>query len=335
MDIPFGKLILVQSGGPEQEFELSKSVVTIGRAQTNDITLNDGRVLRSHARLEIGKTGATIFDLGSSNGIRLNGLRIGQSILLPGDMINMGSTSLRYETGSCSDEPSLTMIDNDSEMESAIDKDFLPVTVHETGQPRLVVFSKEKTWEVSLEEIDNLTIGRTEENQLVIEHPKTSRHHADVTRKGGIFILKDLGSTNGTWKDDEKVDQLILQDGDTFRIGGAQIVFKNGFQESALTLADGRQKEQKGKRIVVFVPGLMGSELWLGNERVWPDVRTILRNPEIYQYPSKVPLEPRGIVDEIVIVPNMIKLDQYNRLGDYLVEDLGYRARGGLFRICL
>ena len=31
-----------------------------------------------------------------------------------------------------------------------------------------------------------------------------------------------------------------------------------------------------------------------------------------------------GIVDEVVIVPNLIKQDQYNRLGDYLVEELGY-----------
>jgi hypothetical protein len=68
----------------------------------------------------------------------------------------------------------------------------------------------------------------------------------------------------------------------------------------------------------------MGSELWLGNERVWPSIRTIFTNPEIFSYPSEVPLEPRNIVDEVVIVPNLIKQDQYNRLGDYLVEELNY-----------
>jgi hypothetical protein len=67
------------------------------------------------------------------------------------------------------------------------------------------------------------------------------------------------------------------------------------------------------------------SELWLGNERVWPNVKTLFTNPEIYSYPSEVPLEPRGIVDEVVIVPNFIKLDQYNRLGDYFVDELKYR----------
>jgi len=57
----------------------------------------------------------------------------------------------------------------------------------------------------------------------------------------------------------------------------------------------------------------------------------MFRNPEIFRYPSAIPLEPRGIVDEVVIVPNLIKLDQYNRLGDYLVEDLGYERGKDFF----
>jgi len=76
---------------------------------------------------------------------------------------------------------------------------------------------------------------------------------------------------------------------------------------------------------VVFVPGLMGSDLWAGNERVWPSVKNFLTHPERFRYPDGGPFESRGIVDELVIVPNLIKQDQYNRLGDYLVEELGYR----------
>jgi pimeloyl-ACP methyl ester carboxylesterase len=92
-----------------------------------------------------------------------------------------------------------------------------------------------------------------------------------------------------------------------------------------LTLAEERGPKATGRRTVVFVPGLMGSELWLGNERVWPNVKVIFSNPELFRYPSSVPLVPRGIVDEVVIVPNLVKQDQYNRLGDYLVEELRFR----------
>jgi pimeloyl-ACP methyl ester carboxylesterase len=148
-----------------------------------------------------------------------------------------------------------------------------------------------------------------------------------VQQKGGAFVLKDLGSTNGTLLRGQQIKQHILQDGDVFRIGHAQITFKAGFQEQALTLADEHLTKSSDRRTVVFLPGLMGSELWLGSERVWPNVKTIFTNPEIFLYPSDIPLEPRSIVDELVIVPNLIKQDQYNRLGDYLVEELNY-SRG-------
>ncbi len=337
MDAPFGKLVLVQAGGPELEFELSKTAISIGRAQINDIVLNDARVSRSHARLEIGPTAITIVDLGSSNGTRLNGLPVQRAELKPGDMLNVGSSSLRYETKSLLDEPAMTMIDTDAELERTLDEDILPFTINDTSQPCLVVITREQTWEVGLEDRDHLLIGRVENDpgnpagSLVIEHAKVSRQHAEIIRKGGVFILRDLGSTNGTWKDGQRVEELILQNGDTFRIGEAQFVFKSGFQEQALTLMNDGLGKQKARRLVVFIPGMMGSELWLGNERVWPDVKTIFRNPEIFRYPSMIPLEPRGILDEVVIVPNLVKLDRYNRLGDYLVEELGYRRGQDFF----
>jgi pimeloyl-ACP methyl ester carboxylesterase len=148
---------------------------------------------------------------------------------------------------------------------------------------------------------------------------------------GDAFLLKDLESTNGTFLSGKKVDQVILQDSDVFHIGSTQIIYKSGFQEQALTMADETLAVPTGRKTVIFVPGLMGSELWLGNERMWPNVKTIFTNPEIFNYPSEIPLEPRNIVDEIVIVPNLIKQDQYNRLGDYLVEELNYRREVDFF----
>jgi len=319
------RLVLIQEGGPEQVYELSKASISIGRAMTNDIILSDTRVSRSHARLEYGPDGWMVSDLGSSNGMRLNGVRVERSALKPDDVINLGNTQVRFEAAQIIEEAGLTMIDSEADLDQSMDLEVLPMSLNETGVPRLVVFTSQKTWEVSLDDLDSLTIGRTDESQVVIEHTKVSRRHAEVRRRGGIFLLRDLGSTNGTWHNNEKVDELILQDGDAFRIGEAQLVFKSGFSAEALTMADESLSRMPARRPVVFVPGLMGSELWLGNERVWPNVKTIFKNPELFSYPSKVPLEPRGIVNEVVIVPNLIKQDQYNRLGDYLVEELGYQ----------
>ncbi len=76
MERSYGKLILIQEGGPEQEFDLAKASVSLGRGMTNDIVLNDGRVSRSHARLDCAAGGCTLVDLGSANGTRLNGNRV-------------------------------------------------------------------------------------------------------------------------------------------------------------------------------------------------------------------------------------------------------------------
>jgi pSer/pThr/pTyr-binding forkhead associated (FHA) protein len=178
---------------------------------------------------------------------------------------------------------------------------------------------------------DQVMIGRDGSCTLYIDAPNVSRNHAEIQRQGNSFILIDLGSTNGTTMGGKKIQRHLLQDGDVFQIGPAQIVFKAGFQEQALTLADEQLSISANRRIVVFVPGLMGSELWLGNERVWPNVKTIFTNPEVFLYPSKIPLEPRNIVDELVIVPNLIKQDQYNRLGDYLVDELNYKRGENFF----
>jgi pSer/pThr/pTyr-binding forkhead associated (FHA) protein len=324
MEINYGTLILLNPNGPEQEFNLGKTNISLGRANTNDIILNDVRVSRNHARLEYGDRGITLVDLGSSNGTRLNGVRIERATLRPGDTISLGSQQLKYKVEDPSEDVGLTKIDTQMQLDQTMNQEFLPVAINETSVPSLVVFTGEKTWRIDLNNLDQAMIGRDESCTVYIDSPKVSRRHAVVQQVSGAFILKDSGSTNGTWLDGQKVEHHILQDGDVFRIGPAQIIFKRGFQEQALTMADEQLTLPTGRQTVVFVPGLMGSELWLGNERVWPSIRTIFTNPEIFIYPSNVPLEPRNIVDEVVIVPNLIKQDQYNRLGDYLVEELNY-----------
>ena len=321
----YGKLVLINPTGPSQEYILEKARINLGRMITNDIVLNDVRVSRNHAKLECTSTGVTLMDLGSSNGTRLNGIQIERATLKPDDTIGLGNQQLKYKIEDPSEDVGLTQIDSEFQLEKTINKEFLPVMLNETGNPSLVVFTGQNTWQVDLGHQDVVNIGRDESCNIVIESTNISRRHAEVHRQGDLFILADSGSTNGTWVNGVRVDQFTLSDGDTFQIGPAQIVFKSGFLEQSLTLADEKLSQPSGRRIVVFVPGLMGSELWLGNERVWPNVKTIFTNPEIYKYPSKIPLEPRNIVDEVVIIPNLIKQDQYNRLGDYLVDELHYQ----------
>jgi pSer/pThr/pTyr-binding forkhead associated (FHA) protein len=324
VDTSFGKIVLLNPNGPEQEFILAKSKVSIGRATTNDIIISDVRVSRNHARLEYSSKGLTLVDLNSSNGTRVNGIHIEKATLKPDDTISLGSHQLKYQVEDASEDPGLTVIDSEVELNQTLNNEYLPKVINETNTPSLVVFTGDKTWNIDLEYADQIQIGRDESCDIFIDAFKVSRRHAEVQRKGDVFLLKDLGSTNGTFLSGKKVDQHILTDGDVFRIGPAQIIYKSGFQEQALSLADEQIAKSTDRKTVIFVPGLMGSELWLGNERIWPNVKTLFTNPEIYKFPFEIPLEPRNIVNEVVIVPNLIKQDQYNQLGDYMVDELNY-----------
>ncbi len=183
MEKSYGKLIILQEGGPEQEFDLGKASVSLGRGMTNDIVLNDGRVSRSHARLDCSPTGCTLVDLGSANGTRLNGNRVDRAVIKPGDMLSLGNTQLRFEVSQAYQEPDggMTVIDTDQQLDQMLDREILPMAINETGQPRLVVFYNDQTWEVPLEDTDQVTVGRSDE----IRNPSHIGQCFSPSRRGG------------------------------------------------------------------------------------------------------------------------------------------------------
>ena len=320
----FGKLILSKPDGLSQEFLLNKTLVTLGRATTNDIVLIEGRVSRNHAQVQCADDGITLTDLNSANGVWLNGQRIVETKIQPGDAIEISGCVLQYLAPAPDTREEATMINSENEFELTLNQMTVPISLNETSLPRLVIHAPDRTWELLLVD-DSYTIGRTTGNNLVLDYLKISRNHARIERKGDNFILRDLQSTNGTRIGSDRIGQHLLQNNDTFQIGPTRIVFKNGFSQEEMTIADGLDLRRKsGLTPVIFVPGTMGSELWQGSERVWPNVNLLFKHPEVLRYSENTTLKPKGILNEMVIVPNLISFDQYNLLGDYLVEELGY-----------
>jgi two-component system, NtrC family, response regulator AtoC len=79
--------------------------------------------------------------------------------------------------------------------------------------------------EVPLER--SATIGRGEESELVLLDGACSRRHAQIVRLGGVHVLRDLGSTNGTFVNGKRVREARLSDGDEIAIGGVRIRFRS------------------------------------------------------------------------------------------------------------
>jgi|ERR1043165_8754337 len=75
---------------------------------------------------------------------------------------------------------------------------------------------------------DELTVGRSDANELALDDPLVSRTHCIFMRKGGVFLLEDLGSHNGTYVNEERVHGVRqLHHGDRVSIGGSRILFED------------------------------------------------------------------------------------------------------------
>ncbi|MCL6512564.1 MAG: FHA domain-containing protein, partial [Anaerolineae bacterium] len=330
----FGTLILHLADGREQRFALSKPTVHAGRAATSDVLLRDGKVSRQHARFECSDAGCTIVDLGSANGTFVNDRRITQAQLAHGDAIRMGDSILRYEVGVRTDEPDITLMDTPADVEKTLVEAHIATELNDTTQPRLVIVAPGWTWEVLLT-AQALSLGRHADNDVDLEFPNVSRRHARVERRGDDLVLRDLGSANGTWVNGARVETHTLRDGDNIRIGPVILAFKRGFVANDLTVLDAElpQPGLAQRRPVVFVPGFMGTELWQGGARLWPNVRDILTSPERFAVRPDDGIEPRGLLGEVVIVPNLLKHEQYDRMGDFFVEGLGYTRGKDLLEV--
>jgi pSer/pThr/pTyr-binding forkhead associated (FHA) protein len=77
---------------------LSERTVTIGRLPDCTIALPDANVSRKHTEIRPSGEAFVIVDLGSTNGTKVNGIRIeGERTLADGDIVSVGSTHLRFE----------------------------------------------------------------------------------------------------------------------------------------------------------------------------------------------------------------------------------------------
>ena len=73
---------------------------------------------------------------------------------------------------------------------------------------------------------NTVTLGRSLDNDIVVEDAEVSRHQAQIMRRFGKYLLRDLGSSNGTWVNGQLVAQCVLRDGDVIGLGSAEMVFE-------------------------------------------------------------------------------------------------------------
>ncbi|MEE2834653.1 MAG: FHA domain-containing protein [Myxococcota bacterium] len=73
-------------------------------------------------------------------------------------------------------------------------------------------------------------MGRGTDASLCVADDQVSRHHCQIDREGGNYVIRDLGSTNGTFLNGVRVLLCRLHPGDQLQIGSSQILFSLGYR---------------------------------------------------------------------------------------------------------
>jgi len=73
-----------------------------------------------------------------------------------------------------------------------------------------------------------LNIGRKLDNHLIVDDRRVSRRHAQLRLRHGRYVLYDLGSSGGTFVNDQRVEECVLQPGDVISLGGALLIYGEG-----------------------------------------------------------------------------------------------------------
>lgn len=70
---------------------------------------------------------------------------------------------------------------------------------------------------------ERTTIGRVEDNTFQIAEPSVSSRHCEILLRGSDIVVKDLGSTNGSFINGEKITEAVLKPGQTLRLGNIDL----------------------------------------------------------------------------------------------------------------
>jgi pSer/pThr/pTyr-binding forkhead associated (FHA) protein len=179
------RLAVCVPGKPSFEIPINKSAFSIGRSSRagNDLVLDhDGLVSRRHAKIELESDGKfTIYDLETTNGTRVNGKKIDNKALVPGDEIVIGATQIRFthEQG-----------ENDGIAQAPSQSAMRQPQIGESSKPRLILSSREHETETYILASETI-VGRGSTNDIVVPEKSVATRHVRIIR-GKPFTLEAL-----------------------------------------------------------------------------------------------------------------------------------------------
>jgi pSer/pThr/pTyr-binding forkhead associated (FHA) protein len=239
-----GRLVCLTDG---REYTISGERLVFGRDASSDVVVGGTEVSRRHAEIERISEGYVLNDF-SVNGTYVNGERVGrQHLLARADVIRIGHDEFRFYADVASPTPprsrrSVPQVTAPHPPTGAGAR--LSDTMHglppsplsaaaTPTQPQVAPLASLLVRSGALKgrrlpvKVPVVNIGRAEFNDVVIADASVSTSHAKLQRRDDIWMLTDLGSTNGTFVEGERLSgEVALGPGTTVKFGEVAVLFE-------------------------------------------------------------------------------------------------------------
>ena len=224
---PKARLVSLADG---REYPVEAVPFVIGREASSHLVVESELVSRRHAEILRGSGGDSLLDL-SGNGVWVNGRRITAPVLLrEGDLIRVGETEFRYhlpEGGGAPAGAGYRLGDTVVGLQAVRRPPPMPEPAPAEPLATLLVKRGQRKGERFPVRNPVVNIGRGEFNDIALPDASISANHAKLQLKEGIWVLTDLGSTNGSRVDGEAVrGDIALSPGVQITLGEVLLVFE-------------------------------------------------------------------------------------------------------------
>jgi pSer/pThr/pTyr-binding forkhead associated (FHA) protein len=240
-----GRVVCLTDG---REYTVKSEPLVFGRDAACDVVVTAGDVSRRHAEIQVSPEGYVLMDL-SVNGTFVNGKRVGRSHLLArADVIRIGTDEFRFYADAAAptavsgprpvppEGPLHTPTGASARLSDTMHGFPIPREPIPTPVPQppaalpiasLLVRSGSLRGRRLPVTLPMVNIGRADYNDIVIADPSVSTTHAKLQRKDDVWVLTDLGSTNGTYVEGEPVTgETALTPGTTLKFGDVAALFE-------------------------------------------------------------------------------------------------------------
>ncbi len=217
------QLVYQCEGGPELSAELgpNRPRVVFGRNPDVDVRLDDRAVSRRHCEFVWADGDVTVADLGSSGGTYVNGQRAERAAIRLGDVVHIGKTEIKLGRERNADP--LPSRRRSRQLEAA-EATIAPDAAAGGAPPGAwaVIYEAATGGEARYfltEGGASAVVGRLPTVEIHANNPTVGRNHCRLSVQGGVLLVEDLDSSNGTFVNGKRTMREKLSDGDVLACG--------------------------------------------------------------------------------------------------------------------